>query len=60
MPIYEYLCQSCGHIFEKLQKSSDEPPPVCTACGSSEVKRKLSTFAAPAQSSPPGGCSGGG
>jgi len=60
MPIYEYLCLGCGQLFEKLQKSVDEPAPVCTACGSSEVKREFSTFAAPAQSPTQGGCSGGG
>lgn len=33
MPIYEYRCASCGHQQEFLQKVSDAPLFVCTACG---------------------------
>jgi putative FmdB family regulatory protein len=32
MPIYEYRCSSCGHQQEFLQKVSDAPLTVCTAC----------------------------
>ncbi|HZV81817.1 MAG TPA: zinc ribbon domain-containing protein [Geobacteraceae bacterium] len=60
MPIFEYLCLACGNLFEKLQKSSEEKAPACPACGSAEVKRELSSFAAPAPSTPSAGCSGGG
>lgn len=59
MPIFEYLCHACGNLFEKLQKSTDAPPPACPACGSSDTKRELSPFATPAPSSTPGSCSGG-
>jgi putative FmdB family regulatory protein len=32
MPIYEYRCDN-GHIFEALQKFSDEPIAECQTCG---------------------------
>jgi putative FmdB family regulatory protein len=60
MPIFEYLCLACGHCFEKLQKSADEPAPVCPACGADKVKRELSSFAAGAAAPSHAGCSGGG
>ena len=33
MPIYEYLCQKCGHKFEKIQKFSDRLIKKCPECG---------------------------
>jgi|SRR5688572_4373599 len=33
MPMYEYQCQSCGKIFELIQRFSDEPLTVHEACG---------------------------
>jgi len=60
MPIYEYLCLACGNLFEKLQKSSAEEVPSCPACGATEVRRELSSFAAPTSSPSHAGCSGGG
>ncbi|ODS58691.1 MAG: transcriptional regulator [Acidobacteria bacterium SCN 69-37] len=33
MPLYEYLCGSCGHRFERIQKFSDAPLTECPACG---------------------------
>ena len=44
MPIYEYLCDHCGHRFEKIQKVSDPPCKKCPNCGSS--LRKLISSAA--------------
>jgi len=29
MPTYEYICQKCGHSFEKSQPMSDQPLAVC-------------------------------
>ncbi len=60
MPIFEYLCLACGKPFEKLQKSAAEDAPPCPACGSTEVKREFSSFAAKAAASSHSGCSGGG
>lgn len=42
MPIYEYVCQSCGEEVEKLQRLSDEPLTECPVCGKPELKRKIS------------------
>ena len=42
MPIYEYLCQSCGHELEKLQRMSDSFLTDCPACSQSELKRLVS------------------
>lgn len=42
MPIYEYVCQSCGEPLEKLQKLADAPLTDCPACGEAALKRKVS------------------
>ncbi len=44
MPIYEYLCHSCGKKFEVLQKFSDEPLAVHPECGG-KVDKLISTSA---------------
>jgi putative FmdB family regulatory protein len=31
MPIYEYRCEN-GHLFEVMQKITEEPVTVCTTC----------------------------
>ena len=42
MPLYEYKCSSCGHQQEFLQKWSDAPLTVCTACGKETFSKLLS------------------
>lgn len=42
MPIYEYLCNSCGAEKEHLQKISDVPIAVCPVCGSSNYVKRIS------------------
>lgn len=42
MPIYEYQCQSCGHLHEALQKVSDAPLVDCPACGAPQLRKKIS------------------
>jgi putative FmdB family regulatory protein len=32
MPIYEYVCQKCGHHLEIMQKMSDKPLSKCPNC----------------------------
>lgn len=44
MPIYEYLCQSCGKKFEVIQKFSDEPVLTHEECGG-KVEKLVSTSA---------------
>lgn len=41
MPIYAFVCESCGHAFDKLQKLSDPDPAVCPDCGKPTVKRQV-------------------
>jgi len=41
MPLYEYKCSSCGHQQEFLQKWSDAPLTVCSACGKETFTKML-------------------
>jgi len=41
MPVYEYKCDSCGEVFELIQKFADEPLKVHQKCGG-PVHRLLS------------------
>lgn len=41
MPLYEYQCDSCGSVFEVMQKFSDNPLTVHEKCGG-QVHRLLS------------------
>ena len=45
MPIYEYLCESCGMVNEKLQKLTDPPPGRCDECGSKKLAKLVSRSA---------------
>ena len=42
MPIYEYVCNDCGHEFDALQKMSDPSLSDCPACKKSALKKKIS------------------
>lgn len=56
MPLYEYECGECGARFTKLQ-NIDAPVPTCPECGSEQVKKMISIFAArttPKAQIPPG------
>ncbi len=44
MPLYENKCQSCGEVFEIIQKFSDAPLTVHDKCGG-QVERLISTSA---------------
>ena len=33
MPMYEYKCQKCGHVFELIQRFSDAPLTIHEGCG---------------------------
>ena len=51
MPIYEYLCESCGSKFEKLvRRSEDAMQAGCPSCSGQNLKQEYSTFAAHAGS----------
>jgi len=42
MPIYEYLCSSCGYEFEEVQKFSDPSLDECPDCGKNSAERQVS------------------
>jgi putative FmdB family regulatory protein len=44
MPIYEYKCDKCGDVYERIQGFSDEPLKVHDGCGG-EVHRLISAAA---------------
>lgn len=45
MPIYEYMCHQCQHLQQMLVRRGDEQKPACKRCGSTELKRQVSTSA---------------
>lgn len=45
MPIYEYRCPACGHLFERLVRIGVAAPPPCPACGAAEARRLVSAIA---------------
>jgi putative FmdB family regulatory protein len=42
VPIYEYVCDACGHVAELMQKVSDPPPAACPACGAGPLSKLVS------------------
>jgi len=62
MPLYEYRCNSCGQVFEKMVRWSEaDRSHVCPHCLSQDTNKKISTFASPGSSisnaaSSSGGC----
>jgi putative FmdB family regulatory protein len=45
MPIFEYVCNACGHKFEFLKLPAATTVPSCPACQSQNLTRQLSGFA---------------
>jgi len=54
MPIYEYVCQDCGHEFEFLLRGDDKP--VCPSCGRQRLSKSMSVPAAHSAKSNPASC----
>jgi putative FmdB family regulatory protein len=44
MPIFEYICETCGTKFEELVRSADEQV-TCPQCGKKQVEKLYSPFA---------------
>ena len=42
MPLYEYLCRSCAHQFERIVKFSDAPLTTCPKCGRETIDQMIS------------------
>jgi putative FmdB family regulatory protein len=49
MPIFEYVCDECRRVFEKLVMRSGEAI-CCPSCGSERATVQFSVIAAPAKS----------
>jgi putative FmdB family regulatory protein len=45
MPVYEYECRACGHLFEEWQKITDGPVKTCPKCKKKKVDRLISQTA---------------
>ncbi len=43
MPLFDYVCDGCGHAFEALV--SPERKPACPACDGVRLTKELSRFA---------------
>jgi putative FmdB family regulatory protein len=50
MPIYEYECLRCNHIFERVMKVGEEKPS-CPVCGTPETRKLVAPFRTNAWSS---------
>lgn len=47
MPLYEYVCGTCGAHLEALRGATRADDPVeCDRCGANDSRRQLSRFAA--------------
>jgi putative FmdB family regulatory protein len=46
MPFFEYLCEDCEELFEKLlPRREADATQTCPRCGGEQTRRVLSTFA---------------
>ncbi len=41
MPTYDYLCDNCGHKFEKFQSITARQMRKCPECGKNQLKRLI-------------------
>jgi putative FmdB family regulatory protein len=57
MPIYEYQCEACEHVFEKLVFQGDTDEITCPCCCSPIVKKVLSAASILNGSTGAGACS---
>lgn len=45
MPIYTYICKSCGEKFDLLVGvGSEKSEPRCKKCGSEDIQKQFATF----------------
>jgi len=58
MPIFEYMCSSCGQRFEAFVRSSDQEIS-CPKCGGKELNKVFSTFAVSSKGESSSSCADG-
>lgn len=44
MPLYNFECQKCKAVVEKMQKGEDQPDIECPECGDVEFKKLMSAW----------------
>jgi len=44
MPLFDFRCRSCGHVFEALIRPGHTTP-ACPECQSADLEKLLATFA---------------
>ncbi len=59
MPIYEYQCGKCGHLFDALQKLGETALSKCPECGKDALSKLVSAPAVKAKGQAKGGASAG-
>jgi putative FmdB family regulatory protein len=42
MPLYDYQCENCNHLFEARHRFND-PAPNCPNCDGTEVSKRITT-----------------
>jgi putative FmdB family regulatory protein len=50
MPVYVYHCQRCdcmSEVFQRSVSATSSSQPVCEHCGSTDLQRAVTSFAAP-------------
>jgi putative FmdB family regulatory protein len=48
MPMFEFVCRTCGERFEEIRsRDPEQPAPTCPECGSEQVVKLFSSFASP-------------
>ena len=45
MPLFDFRCRSCDHVFEALVRAQTPPPAACPSCGKGDLERLLASFA---------------
>jgi putative FmdB family regulatory protein len=45
MPTYSYVCDACGHRFNRFQSMTDAPVRECPECGQEHARRLISAGA---------------
>ncbi len=52
MPLYEFVCSSCGQHFEKMMRFSEiAQQPECPSCRSVDTRKQISMIASQSSSS---------
>jgi putative FmdB family regulatory protein len=44
MPVYEFKCKTCGHVFGELRKVGDFSSSFCPECNSKDTNKIFSLF----------------